>query len=217
MKKIGIFTPLYARPDFARYAAMQFAMQSRKPDHVAFYQNGEFPDYQWSISDLALPYKSHWIYSNQQESNQSAWYAVPLKRLIDEGCDYFFWCDQDDMYRSSHIEDSLRDFEQHGADIVMNERAGVLKVRPGKFSFNTIRFTAHAPGGVSSSMAFNAEFARTLYQDFIENNGKHYWADNVVSAVTMAKFKVYRNPSRASVTYTCHEGTVSSSHWLDDF
>jgi hypothetical protein len=216
--KVGVMTPLYSRPDFARFAAMQFAMQTRKPDHVAFYQNGEFPDYQWAISDLALPYKAHWVYANKSEPNQSAWYAVPLKKLLSEGCDYIFWCDQDDIYRTDHIEETLRDFYQQDVDIVLTEMAGLLKVRPGKFVVETVRFRAHSPGGVSSSMAFNATAANVLYDDLVDNlaNEKYFWADNVVSEVTMHKFKVYRNPARASVTYVCHTGTVSSSHWLND-
>jgi len=32
----------------------------------------------------------------------------------------------------------------------------------------------------------------------------------------MPKFKVYRNPTRHTVTYLCHNGTTSSAHWLED-
>jgi hypothetical protein len=215
--KIGIMTPLYGRPDFARYAAMQFAMQTRKPDHVAFYQNGEFPDYQWAISDLTLPYKAYWIYSNKTEPSQSSWYVTPLKQLLDAKCDYIFWCDQDDMYRATHIEETIQDFEREHADIVLNKTGGLLKIRPKKFDLHPPIVYCRGEG-MSSSLAFNADAARSLHADLTEHVGNTQLpADGVVHNITMKKFKVYRNPTRASVIYTCHEGTVSSAHWLEGF
>lgn len=216
--KVGIFTPLYGRPDFARVVAMQFAFQTRKPDYVAFYQNGNFASYEWSIVDLNLPYEYNWIHKLGIETNQSNWYGVPLKDLLDNNCDFYCWCDQDDIYYSNHIEDSVNDLLNNNADIVINEFAGLLKVNKRNFSFANIRFKAHDPGGVSSSMVFNRQFAEELYKDLMVNceTSEHFWADNVVSKVTMPKFSVYRNNTKMSVTYLCHSGAASSAAWIND-
>jgi hypothetical protein len=102
--------------------------------------------------------------------------------------------------------------------MVINEFAGLLKVNKRNFSFANIRFKAHDPGGVSSSMVFNRKFAEELYKDLMVNceTSEHFWADNVVSKVTMPKFSVYRNNTKMSVTYLCHSGAASSAAWIND-
>jgi len=216
--KIGIFTPLHGRPDFARMVAMQFAFQTVLPTHVAFYQNGPFENYQWAINDLKLPYRYDWIYNGTTDKHQENWYGIPLKMLLSYDCDYYFWCDQDDIYQSDHISNSIADLILNDADIVLNSLGGLLKVNSKNFTYEVTRFKAHDPDGISSSMAFNKRFAKELYIDLYKNldTVAHFWADNVVSRETMPKFKVYRNPTRHTVTYLCHNGTTSSAHWLED-
>jgi hypothetical protein len=216
--KIGIFTPLHARPDFARMAALQYAAQSRPPDVVVFYQNGTAENYSWILQDLDLPYRYEWIFNPEAEPSQSSWYAVPLKTLLDQQCDYYFWCDHDDIFLSSHISDRIVDLIQHQADIVLNTKGGILKVVPNRYEYSELQFLSHDVGGISSSMAFNRAFAEALYADLTANiqNPQQHWADNVVSKVTMPKFKVFRNTTKTSVIYVCHDGTVSSSNWLKD-
>jgi len=216
--KIGVMTPLHGRPDFARMAAMQFAFQDLLPTHVAFYQNGPFENYEWVIKDLKLPYRYDWIYNGTRDPHQENWYGIPLKILLDHDCDFYFWCDQDEIYLSNHIYSSVTDLVINMADIVLNSTGGLLKVKGKNFDYSFGPFTAHDPGGISSSMAFTKPFAQELYKDLYRNleTVEHFWADNVVSKVTMPKFKVHRNSIKATVTYLCHPGTASSAHWVDD-
>jgi hypothetical protein len=209
---IGIFTPLYARPDFARFAALQFAAQTVPPDWVAFHQNGTQDRFEWAIEDLTLPYQYQWIHTPEQLENQCHWYSIPLRFLLEQGCQYFFWADQDDIYRSNHIEESIKDLQR--CDMVINSTGGLLAVKRGFCDYIVGPFAVHDPGGISSSMAFNRPFAEELLKD-LEANTEHYWADNVMSKVTMPKFICGHNSSKMTVTYVCHQGTVSTSHWLE--
>jgi len=209
---IGIFTPLYARPDFARFAALQFAAQTTKPTWVAFHQNGTPDSFEWAIEDLDLPYLHHWIHTPEHLDNQCLWYSIPLRFLLEQGCEYFFWADHDDIYRSNHLEESVKDLQN--CYMVVNSTGGLLKVKQGFYDYYRGPFSAHDPGGISSSMAFTRTFAEELLKD-LEANTEHYWADNVVSKVTMPKFFHKHNPDKMTVTYVCHQGTVSSAHWLE--
>jgi len=209
---IGIFSPLYSRPDFARHAALQFAAQSVPPDVVAFHQIGTPESFEWVIEDLKLPYKYKWIHTPHKLENQCQWYSIPLQHLIDEGCDYFFWSDHDEIYKSTHVEKSIADL--FDCNMVINSTGGILMVKPGSYDISYGPFSAHDPGGISSSMAFDREFAKELLKD-LEENTEQFWADNVVSKVTMPKFVTKRNPDKMTVIYSCHAGTVSSSHWLE--
>lgn len=208
-------TPLYGRPDFARFAALQLAAQRRPPDTVIFFQNGEFDDYRWAIADLTLPYEHEWHHVRSRLP-QELWYATPLKLLLEAGCDTFFWCDHDDIYFSNHISESVRLIEDTAADLIIDDYSGLLQVTGNSYRHMVIRFTAHAPGGASSSMAFNRPFAEKLHQDLLANlETKQYrFADEVLAYVTMPKFVVHRTERKRSVCYVCHAGTYSSSHWL---
>jgi len=208
---IGIFTPLYARPDFARHVALQFSAQTIPPDLVVFHQNGTPESFEWVIEDLKLPYRYKWIHTDHKLENQSQWYSIPLEHLIKEGCHYFFWADHDDIYKSQHVEKSIADLVD--CNMVINNTGWVLAIKPGNYEINAGPFLAHDPGGISSSMAFDRKFAKELHKDLVENT-EHFYADNVVSKVTMPKFKIKRNSEKMTVTYVCHPGTVSSSHWI---
>ncbi len=215
--RIGVLTPTHDRPHMVRALVTQMALQERKPDILCIHQNGDPDSYQWAIEDLTLPFVVKWIHTSEKMP-QEKWYSRPLKALLDDGCTHFFWCDDDDIYLSNHVDrtmDMLTD-KDDPRDFVINGYCGMLLTKKAGYAYLPCeRFSAHDPGGMSSSMAFNRAFAEELYNDLRRNNGKLYFADHVVSRVTMPKFRCKLDERQTpSTIYVCHPGTHSSSHWL---
>ena len=217
--RIGILTPTHRRPDRIRALAMQMALQEKTPDVLCIHQNGDPKSYEWAVADLPLPFAVNWIHTPEKIA-QDEWYSRPLKALLDDGCTHFFWCDDDDIYRSDHVARSmtmLTDTDEP-YDFVVNGYSGMVFLKKDSYHYDPcVRFEAHAAGGMSSSMAFNRAFAADLLQDLRDNRGKLHYADQVVKLVTMPKFrcKLDEEPSPSTI-YVCHPGADSSAHWLGD-
>jgi hypothetical protein len=217
--RIGIFTPTYNRPDFARALAMQMALQVKKPDVLCIHQNGDPESYEWVIADLPLPFMVIWIHTPERIP-QDEWYSRPLGVLLDDGCTHFFWCDHDDIYRSYHLARSmimLTD-KDDPCDFVVNGYSGVLLMKKAGYEYQPCdRFRAHGPDAMASSMAFNRAFAEELFQDLVHNQGQLPYSDQVVKLVTMPKFRCKLDERQTpSTIYVCHPGTYSSAPWLGE-
>jgi hypothetical protein len=228
--KIGIITPTYNRPDFARLLALQMQNQRVHPHILCFHQNGTNESYEWAITDINCKFAIKWIHT-PEKIPQEEWYATPLEYLINERCTHFFWCDHDDFYGDFHLSNGITLLLQDEYDFQVNERSNKLLLKPKcyEYIYNT-RFTAHDPGGMSSSMCFNRKFAIELLKDLRANKcktrivapneftlnetDKLYYADQVVRRVTMPKFRCLLNQEESTTTYVCHPGSSSSSSWL---
>ena len=225
--EIGVIAPTYNRPDLARFLALQLENQVMHPHLVAFHQNGTADSYEWAVRDIDRHYDYAWLHT-PGEIPQEEWYAKPLEYLIGKGCTHFFWCDHDDIYSRHHIARGMALLEKH--DHVVNQRSGVLLLKAPYHYSPDQAFAVHDPGGMSSSMCFTLQFAKELLQDLRANARKPrrvdlnkwqlndtdrlYYADQVVSRVTMPKFTCLLNKDAPTTTYVCHLGTESSSDWV---
>ncbi len=218
-ERIGVLTPTHDRPDLIRALATQMALQVRKPDVLCIHQNGDRDSYAWAVADLPLPFAVIWIHT-PENIPQDEWYSVPLRVLLDDGCTHFFWCDHDDIYRSYHLARSMSILTDSvdPCDFVVNGYSGVLALKKTGYEYLSCdRFSAHASGGMSSSMAFNRSFAEDLYHDLCRNNGTIPHSDQVVHQMTMPKFRCKIDERQTpSTIYVVHPRTVSSSHWLGE-
>jgi hypothetical protein len=217
--RIGVLTPTHNRPDRLRALVLQMALQLRKPDILCIHQNGDPESYEWAIADLPLPFPVTWIHTPGCVL-QDEWYSRPLKALLDDGCTHFFWCDDDDAYRSDHIARAMTVLSDGAdpCDFVVNAYSDMLFMKKAGYDYRRgVRFSAHAPGGMSSSMAFNRFFAEALFEDLECNRGKLHFADQVVARVTMPRFRCKLDDrATPSTIYVCHPGADSSKHWLGE-
>jgi len=222
--KIGIFTPTASRPYMVRCAALQFNNQTRKPDLVCFHQNGSKNEksYEHFVRDVGLNYE--WIHTPYNVSVDER-YSIPLQRLYDSGCDYYFYCDDDDIYYDRHIQDSLDIIESVNCDLLVRNKCDWVKFKfePHQtvwdFSLND-NFTAHADIGVSSSIVFNRVFAEQFLRDCEENTrnmreGKDFLhhTDNIIHKVSSRNFRTHVS-DRVSMCYVIHKGSSTSNSWV---
>lgn len=211
--KVGVLCPSYQRPDFARNLLLQLAHQSRPPEVVCIHQNGSADCYDWVVEGLKLPFPVRWLFTDHRVP-QHEWYSKPLFDLIQQDCDAFLWMDHDDWFSHRHIEQCLADLVNF--DFRISNRADVLFVADQGYEVQRdLGFVSHAPGGMSSSMAFNRAFAEQLLMDLMADN-KNYFADNVLATVTMPKFRCLLS-NENTTTYVCHGTNVSSQNWYADF
>jgi hypothetical protein len=219
--RVGVLTPTHDRPDLVRMLAMQMALQERKPDVLCIHQNGDPESYEWAIADLPLPFEAIWIHTRERLP-QDEWYSRPLGVLLANGCTHFFWCDDDDIYRSDHLARSMAMLtdEEDPCDLVVNGYSGLLFKKKAGYEYEPCaRFGAHAAGGMASSMAFNRAFAEELFQDLINNLacGELQHADTVLDRQTLPKFRRKLDERQTPTTiYVCHPGADSSSGWLEE-
>ena len=221
--KIGIFTPTCSRPYMIRCAALQFANQTLKPNIVCFHQNGKNnqKNYEHFVKDIQLNY--HWIHTPSEVSVDER-YSIPLKYLIDQDCDYYFYCDDDDVYYNYHVQDTVRIMKDTGCDLIIRNVCDTMKFKYEQesvwdYSIDEY-FTSHADIGVSSSVAFNRQFAEKFYQDCLENSKKMregkdyiYHADNIIHNVTARSFKTIVVNNK-SMCYVIHKGSSTSNSWV---
>ncbi len=211
--KIGVLLPTFVRPDFVRSVVIQLLAQSVPPELICVHQNGTEISYDWCVKDLNRQ-QVRWLHS-PEKLPQSEWYSRPLSFLIEEECTHFFWVDHDDMYFSNHIQEGMDTLNQ-GFDFSVNFYAGLLKMKPPRYFYKAnYPFTAHGPGGMSSSMCFNRAFAHGLLEDLLKFP-EVFYADNILTLHTMPRFRCHVSQSQPTTVYVCHENTVSSSSWLAD-
>lgn len=210
--RVGAILPTYNRPDLVRACVLQLAAQSRPPDIICIHQNGRPESYHWAVQDLEVSPQLAWLHT-AQVIPQHHWYAVPLRFLLDAGCTHFFWTDHDDIYLRNHVEAGLAELGDY--DFSVSPNCGLLYTKPGDYRYEPeMNFTAHAPGGMSSTMCFNRKFAAQLLTD-LEADQSHHYTDNVVAHVTMPKFRCLVSDRKTAI-YHSHEGSLTSRHWLED-
>jgi hypothetical protein len=211
-RKVGVMIPTYKRPDLLRQAVLQWIVQTIKPDVLCINQNGSEESYEWVVEDLKPLINIRWIHI-QGSLKQHLWYAIPLVKLLEEGCDVFLWADHDDIYHRDHVEKKLNALKEH--DITLSDVCGVLFVKSKNYKYHSpAKFTSHAMGGMTSTTAFNRNFAHALALDLISDQ-KHYYSDHVLAFTTTPRFK--KNVTQdVTTTYVSHEGSHSSSHWVKD-
>lgn len=211
MGKTGVLVPTHGRPDLIRFCLLQMMSQTVRPDFVVIHQNGDEESYESIIEDISWPFEKEWIFS-PEKLPQHDWYKIPLKRLLELGCDHYFWVDHDDIYNSNHIEVSLGELENN--DFRVSSYSQQLTVDKRKYELTPkFRFKSHAPNGQSSSMAFNRNFAECLIED-IEKDTQNKYTDNIVAKITMPKFRCL-NSENCTTKYVCHKGCISSWHWVE--
>ncbi len=209
--RIGVFIPTFRRPDLLRACVLQWLTQTMAPALICVHQNGSEESYEWCVEDLKSLGRIEWIHT-PQKLKQHQWYLPPLRRLLEEGCTHFFWSDHDDIYRRDHAEQCIAALAD--SDFSISSHCGVLYVRHDNYRFcRASRFTSHAPGGMTSSSAFNRKFAQALVQD-LETDRDHYYSDNVLAKVTLPRFKQLVRDSLTTV-YVSHAGSQTSANWVD--
>ena len=223
--KIGVFVPTASRPYMVRCVALQLQNQSRKPDLICFHQNGSEnkKSYEHFVKDIAgINYK--WLHTPHDVSVDER-YSFPLQYLVNNNCDYYFYCDDDDIYYQNHIEETIEVMEREQCDLIIRNRCDWVKFKyePWQsvwdFKLND-SFTAHCDMGVSSSIAFNKKFAEQYLIDCEINTrnmreGKDFYqhTDNLIHKVTATNFKTYVY-SKPSTCYVIHKGSTSSNSWV---
>ena len=212
--RVGVMVPTFNRPDLIRACVLQLANQSQPPNVICVHQNGHPDSYQWAVADLHTGSTSVvWLHT-PAKVNPHEWYAVPLKRLIEDNCTHFFWADHDDLYLHNHFEAGLAELKAH--DFSVSRWCGLLFTKPSPPDFRygaQVEFTPHAPGGMSSTMCFNRRFAQELLADIARDDNKTQYTDNIVANVTMPKFRCHVG-ERNTCVYHSHEGSLTSSAWL---
>ena len=222
MARIGGYVAAHNNPLFLRLTLLQILAQTVKPHVVAVHQNNHYTDYLWAVEDLIPVAQVQGIQviniHNPQAPRPREWFAVPIRRLLDEGCDYFFKFDHDDIYYSNHVA-RLLEFLTAGYDYVINKVVGKLVLAPGKpydydphCDFGQI----HSPGGMSGSVAFSRRFAIQNLRDLESETSGMDWEDNITTQKTLSSFagNVMRLTDQKPTTcYVAYGGNASSAHW----
>jgi hypothetical protein len=208
--KVGVIIPTYKRPDLLRQAVLQWIVQSVKPDVLCINQNGSDESYEWVIEDLKPLIEIKWLHV-PTDLKQHYWYLLPLTTLLCEGCDVFFWGDHDDIYYRDHVEKALEELKD--ADSTVSDTCGILYVKDKQYKYQPPeKFLYHAPGGMTSTSAFNRTVALDLMNGLL-NDDQYYYSDCVLRD-TMVKYKKKLSSNNTAV-YVSHKGSHTSGHWPD--
>ena len=216
MMKIGVMTPTYKRPMQLRTLALHLERQTWRPHVWAVYQNSGGTDYRRMLQDISLNVAYEYT---EEKGDVHTVYIRPLEMLLERECDFFFWCDDDDICYKDHIETAVRRLIATNTDYTVNCRTDMIKVVDDKCVVHwDMEFKAHASQGVSSSMAFSRRFAIQLLSDLKANvvTRTQSYSDEVVGRITLPKFPHIIYTGSPTTMYVCHPQSYSSAGWLTD-
>jgi len=81
--KVGVLVPTFNRPDLLRACVLQLAAQSRPPDVVCIFQNGNPHSYQWAVEDiLSRGYALATIYREDVAADHDPYFASGIHPLF---------------------------------------------------------------------------------------------------------------------------------------
>jgi hypothetical protein len=238
--KVGVYSPVAFNPMFLRMLMLQLAHQSYRPSVVAIHENGLPQSYfQWSCGDVVTTMESQGtkvLYKHSPKViSKCQRFGVPLKMLLDEGCDLFIKCDSDDFYYKSHIKELMRLFTKAKADCVVNSNNSVMLLRVPQHDHQhdalaknppTLRYWPIADfgninglGGMANNVIFNRKVAEAFYLAMeaadkqYEDGSCEMIADDVVLFNLLPQFIKTEICGLVTCCYCSHGNNVSSAIW----
>lgn len=217
--RLGVYIAAGPNPIFMRMLMMQIARQTKLPDYIAVYENGnKTSGFHWACKEIIEQLESKGIKilhkHNSNSANYVKRYAEPLRMILSTESDVFLKMDLDDFYSDQYIENTTNMLGE--SDWAININSGIVLVRPfhGDFKYKEKTVLSYSPvGGAPTHVSFNRKFA-IIYLDFMTAmEDKEGVADDELMAGAIKHVNAKHVEGPVDYTYVSHGNNQSSASW----
>jgi hypothetical protein len=218
--KVGVYTAAGPNPIFMRMLMLQLARQTRLPDYISIYENGnKTSGFHWVCKEIIEQLESKGVKVFHRFSpvftNITDVHREAIKTLIEEtDADVFLKMDSDDFYLDQYVENTQGMLSGH--DWAINLNSGILLVRPAHKDFKIKRTAVmvHSPvGAAPTHVSFNRKFAERYLEFLEESKGNDESADDELMASVTKLFSCTKVDGPVDYVYISHGGNNSSAMW----
>lgn len=236
--KLGLYVACNNNPVFLRTTLLQLEAQTLLPNLVAIHENGH-ADMAISLCMchevvLRLQNKGvEFIHDHSPDNLGRPFnHYLPLKRLVDRGCNYYTKWDHDDIFYENHLRDlvdSVKAEVRTGFDQVLRkvyfpldwrgkQNADVLILNPKAYVYKpAVDFGLFNPlGGMSDCFIFSHNVAEQYLKDMVARAGRNEADDYILHKYTLPQFTYgsVQRDRQATACYVSHGRNDSTSHWV---
>jgi hypothetical protein len=218
--RLGVYVAAGPNPIFLRMLMLQIARQTKLPEYIAIYENGnKNPAFHWACKETKEQLESKGVrilYKHEEgPANRVKRYLEPLRMLLHETeAEVFLKMDLDDFYADQYIENTAGMLGDN--DWAINLNSGLVLVRPfkGDFKYKASAVMHHSPvGAAPTHVSFNRKFANK-YLGFLSGaEGREDTADDDLMAEALDGMKTARINGHVDYMYVSHGTNESSSAW----
>jgi hypothetical protein len=220
--RLGVYVAAGPNPIFLRMLMLQIARQTRLPEVIAIFENGnKFPALDLVCTEITAELKSKGVQIIHKHETDSASYInryyIPLNMLYhtEPGVDVFLKMDLDDFYSDEYVQNTGHMLEHH--DLAINQNSGLVLVRPfhGDFKYKESAIMKHSPmGAAPTHVSFNRKFAEKYLGHLVGANLKGIeTSDDDIMAEASQGMDFVRVDGPVDYMYVSHGNNQSSAGW----
>jgi hypothetical protein len=217
---VGVYVAAGPNPIFLRMLMLQVARQTKLPEYIAIYENGnKTPAFHWACKEIREQLESKGVkvlYRHDPEPcNRVKRYFEPLRMLVYETeTDIFLKMDLDDFYADQYIENTSGMLGDNDWSINLNSSLVLVRPFKGDFKYKDSAVMHHSPvGAAPTHVSFNRHFAGQYMGTLAGALTREDTADDDLMAETLKGMKVLRVEGPVDYTYVSHGTNESSSGW----
>ncbi len=221
MPRLGVYVAAGPNPIFLRLLLLQIARQTRRPDCIAIYENGnKTAALEWACKDILrelrtlgtqILHRHDPAPANRVKRYKEALYMLYVAQ---PGVETILKMDLDDFYEDDYIENTAEMLGPN--DLAINLNSGLVLVRPfhGDFKRKDSAVMKHSPiGAAPTHVSFNRVFAEKYLGYLSGAELRDDIADDELMAECSVGLKVTKVDGPVDYMYVSHGNNESSSGW----
>lgn len=221
MNRLGVYVAAGPNPIFLRMLFLQIARQTKVPECIAVFENGN-KSYalEWACKDVLKELRGKGVQILHKHdplpSNRVKRYGDALRMLYMSSVevDTFLKMDIDDFYEDTYVENTSNMLGNN--DFAINLNCGLVLVRPfhGDFKKKESSTMHHSPvGAAPTHVAFNRTFAEKYLGYLSGAETREDIADDELMAECSKGMRVARVDGPVDYFYVSHGTNESSASW----
>lgn len=221
MKRLGVYIAAGPNPIFLRLLMLQIARQTKLPNCIAIYENGnKIPALEWACKDVLKELRGKGVQIIQNHdaapANRVKRYGEALKMLYtaQPGVEIMLKMDLDDFYEDRYLENTAGMLGEN--DLAINLNCGLLLVRQchGDFKKKDSAVMMHSPvGAAPTHVSFNRVFAEKYLGYLSGSENREDIADDELMAECAKDMKFVKVDGPVDYVYVSHGHNESSASW----
>lgn len=221
MLRLGVYVAAGPNPIFLRLLLLQIARQTKRPDCIAIYENGnKTAALEWACKDVLKELRSKGTQIHHKHdpepANRVKRYKEALNMLYmaQPGVEIILKMDLDDFYEDDYIYNTADMLGRN--DFAVNLNSGLVLVRQyhGDFKHKSTAVMKHSPiGAAPTHVSFNRIFAEKYLGYLSGSELRDDIADDELMAECSQGLTVAKVDGPTDYMYVSHGHNESSAGW----
>jgi hypothetical protein len=220
-KNLGVYLATHGSPTFLRLSLLQMYTQTRLPDYISIFENGNVVSFKPLVLDVLNMFEELEIpvifRHHDGKLEHPKFHHAALKELVFvDAVDLFTKFDHDDLFYRDHLESLVRELGDNDAAVNQFGEAAHCARGEEPFIKPLMSFEHVNPtGGMSDCVIFNRAVAETYIKD-MEEAPPGLEDDYILGKITLGNpsFNVRRYKATPTACYITHGNNDSQIKWL---